>query len=169
MKNKKISWKKSKAILQTVGTICLILVLNSLIEYLKTPNLGHYTFVNPTKLEQKGTQEKVSEVIDTTEPEEEEVWLTGEFTAYTPSEDETDEDPWTNASGNRTKVGDVACPKSMKFGTKIEVRGHGTFECWDRMNQRYRDKANFDIVFMEKAEAFDFGRKDIEYRIVDNS
>lgn len=169
MKNKKIAPKKSKAILQTVGMICAILVLNSLFDYLKTPNLGHYVFQNPIRNEQKGTQESVSESNDTTEPEEESVWHTGEFSAYSASPDETDENPEINASGKKVKKGDVACPKSMEFGTKIEVKGHGTFECWDRMNQRYQDKSNFDILVESKDEAFQFGRKNLEYRIVDNS
>lgn len=94
-------------------------------------------------------------------------WQFGEFTAYTPSVDETDADPYTNAANKRVKTGDVACPIKYAFSTKIEVKGHGVYECWDRMNQRYVDKENFDIFMWEKSDAFKFGRQQLEYRLLE--
>lgn len=96
------------------------------------------------------------------------VWLKGEFTAYTPRTEETDSDPHTNAAGKRVKEGDVACPKKYAFGTKIEVQGVGTFQCWDRMNQRYQDKENFDLFMWDLAEAQKFGRQNLAYRVIEN-
>lgn len=90
-------------------------------------------------------------------------WQSGEFSAYTASVDETDANPLVMASGKMVYVGALACPVSMKFGTKIEVRGVGEFTCEDRMNSRYGD-GHFDIFKMTKDEAKKFGRKALEYR-----
>lgn len=89
-------------------------------------------------------------------------WNVAEFSAYTASVDETDANPLVMASGKMVYVGAVACPASMKFGTKIEVRGVGEFTCEDRMNSRYDE--HFDIFKMTKDEAFKFGRKSLEWR-----
>jgi len=64
--------------------------------------------------------------------------------AYTSSEDETDEDPLTMASGKKTYFGAVACPAMLEFGTKVEIGGRG-YTCEDRMAERYRQEWAFDI------------------------
>lgn len=89
-------------------------------------------------------------------------WKVAEFSAYTASVDETDANPLVMASGKMVYIGAIACPASMKFGTKIEVRGVGEFTCEDRMNSRYDE--HFDIFKMTKDEAFKFGRKTLEWR-----
>lgn len=94
--------------------------------------------------------------------QKESTWNVAEFSAYTASVDETDANPLVMASGKMVYVGAIACPASMKFGTKIEVRGVGEFTCEDRMNSRYSE--HFDIFKMTKDEAFKFGRKTLEWR-----
>ncbi len=94
-------------------------------------------------------------------------WRSGEFSAYTPRVEETDGDPYTNAANKHVKEGDIACPKHYDFGTRIEVLGYGVFECQDRMNQRYVDKENFDIFMWDLTEAYNFGRQQLEYRIIE--
>ena len=86
-------------------------------------------------------------------------------TAYTSSVDETDDTPFITASGERTKRGVLACPKKYEFGTKVLIAGR-QYTCADRMNQRYRDKECFDIWVETKSEAFDWGRRTLEVKIL---
>lgn len=90
-------------------------------------------------------------------------WSVAEFSAYTASVDETDANPLVMASGKMVYIGALACPISIPFGTKIEVRGVGEFTCEDRMNQD-KHAEHFDIFKMTKDEAFKFGRKSLEWR-----
>ena len=91
-------------------------------------------------------------------------WETAEFSAYTPLVEQTDGSPYITASGERVSSAGIACPKAIKFGTRIEVKGMGIYVCNDTMAQRYRDKANFDIFFWDLTEAKAFGRKTLEWR-----
>lgn len=81
-------------------------------------------------------------------------------TAYTSSEDETDDTPFITASGSRTGPGVVACPSKYPFGTKVEIAGR-EYVCEDRMARRYRDGEYFDIWVETKREAFAWGRKEL--------
>lgn len=93
-------------------------------------------------------------------------WEVAEFSAYNPVFEQTDGSPYITASGERVSSAGIACPKRMKFGTRIEVKGMGIYVCNDTMAQRYQDKANFDLFFWDKAEAKAFGRKTLEWREV---
>jgi 3D (Asp-Asp-Asp) domain-containing protein len=95
---------------------------------------------------------------------EEPLYKKGEFSAYTASEDETDGDPYIAANNKKVFIRGIACPRKYAFGQKIEIKGYGVYECNDRMNQRYREKENFDIYMTTKTVAFDFGRRNLEYR-----
>lgn len=88
-----------------------------------------------------------------------------EVSAYTSSVDETNEDPFTTALGKRTGPGIIACPSKLEFGTKVEIEGV-EYVCEDRMNKRYRDKNNFDIWMTEKHLAYEFGRQQLEVKII---
>ena len=85
-------------------------------------------------------------------------------TAYTSSEDETDDTPEITASGARTRDGIVACPAKYPFGTKVLIKGK-EYECQDRMHSRYRDDNNFDIWVETKNEAFEWGRRELAVEI----
>ena len=85
-------------------------------------------------------------------------------TAYTSSEDETDDTPEITASGARTRDGIVACPAKYPFGTKVLIKGK-EYECQDRMHSRYRDDNNFDIWVETKDEAFKWGRRELVIEI----
>jgi len=74
-----------------------------------------------------------------TDPE----WLSAEFSAYTASVDETDASPLVMASGKMVYIGAIACPRSMKLGTVIELKSGERYTCEDRMNIRYNN--HFDI------------------------
>lgn len=90
--------------------------------------------------------------------------FTAEFSAYTASVEETDDDPFTMASGKKVYKGAIACPRHIELGTKIMVDGYGEFVCEDRMNVRYTN--NFDIYVETKDEALKFGRKELTYSVI---
>jgi 3D (Asp-Asp-Asp) domain-containing protein len=79
-------------------------------------------------------------------------------TAYTSSEDETDSTPFENASGTRPARGSVACPRTLAFGTQVVIDGK-TYTCDDRMHSKYADR--FDVWVESKAEAFEWGRREL--------
>jgi 3D (Asp-Asp-Asp) domain-containing protein len=85
------------------------------------------------------------------------------FTAYTPSPEETDADPFIMASGKRVYRGAVACPIWFELGEKIKVEGFGVLTCEDRMAKRYRNKERFDILMFSKKRALQFGVKELPY------
>lgn len=94
-----------------------------------------------------------------------EVWLKAEISAYTASADETDASPLIMASGKMVYVGAVACSRDIPLGTKLEIRGRGIYVCEDRMNARYTN--NIDIFMLTKQEAKQFGRKTMDYRVLE--
>lgn len=77
-------------------------------------------------------------------------------TAYTSSEDETDDRPWETANGNHAGHGSIACPSKYEFGTTVEIEG-SSYTCDDRMNARYRDEEHFDVWMATKTEAKEWG------------
>jgi len=85
--------------------------------------------------------------------------------AYTAAADECGKSNGITASGvkvlkNRT----LACPPQFPFGTKIQIEGMGTFVCEDRGGAI---RGNHVDIYMEtKAQAFAFGRKNLEAEVV---
>ena|SRR3990167_3858699 len=90
-----------------------------------------------------------------------------EVSAYTSSVDETDDEPFITASGSVVRKGIVACPHRLEFGTKVEIKGK-VYVCEDRMNRRYRDQENYDIWMTHKELAYEFGRQQLEVKIIKN-
>ena len=92
-----------------------------------------------------------------------------EFSAYSPSPDETDSSPFITADGTdlRKTSGCIIANNSLEFGRKVYIHSlNKVCEVHDRMNKRY-GKDNFDIVFATKSEALQFGRKTLEYTVMD--
>ena len=83
-------------------------------------------------------------------------------TAYTSSEDETDDTPHITASGERTRDGIVA-NNCLKFGTVVEIDSRH-YEVQDRLNKRYGCE-RFDIWMESKGEAFEWGRRELSVAI----
>lgn len=104
-------------------------------------------------------QAKEVEKVETVEE-----WEKAEFSAYTASVDETDDSPLIMASGKIVYIGAIACPRHIKLGTVIELKSGVRYTCEDRMNIRYKN--NFDIFMPSKGEALDFGRKYLEYKVI---
>lgn len=126
--------------------------------YQEAQDGAKWTFEQPARAETvKQEEQKPLETV--------EEWRTAEFSAYTASVDETDASPLVMASGKMVYVGAIACPRAMKLGSRVEVRGLGEFVCEDRMNIRYEN--HFDIFKISKAEALAFGRKSLEYKVIE--
>ena len=81
------------------------------------------------------------------------------ITAYTASEDETDSEPEIMASGKKVYIGAVACPRHLKLGTVVEIQGK-ELVCEDRM--ALKNDGKYDIFVGSKAEAYAFGRRQLE-------
>lgn len=85
--------------------------------------------------------------------------------AYTASRAETDEDPFTTANGERVKVGGLACPSWLEFGTRVRLAG-SIYRCNDRMGPARRDGRYFDIFMLTRSEAIEFGRQNLQAEIL---
>lgn len=81
-------------------------------------------------------------------------------TAYTSSEDETDDSPFITASGEKVGRGVAACPSKYRFGQRVKIADQ-FFTCLDRMNSRYRNGEYFDIWVASKSEAYNWGRQEL--------
>lgn len=69
------------------------------------------------------------------------------------------------ASGARVKEGiTAACPKSMKFGTKVKIEGVGTRVCEDRGSRI--TNGHLDVYVTNLSTAKKFGRKNLKVEIV---
>ncbi len=80
-------------------------------------------------------------------------------TAYSSEEAQTDEDPFTTASGVQVTDGIIAS-NDLSFGTRVqfpEIYGDKIFVVADRMNERYTDKNHIDIWMEETHKAIHFG------------
>ncbi len=86
--------------------------------------------------------------------------------AYTAAADECGKSDGITASGLKVaKERTLACPPNFPFGTKIAISGMGVYRCEDRGGAI---KGNHIDIYMEtKAEAFAFGRRNLEAEIID--
>lgn len=85
-------------------------------------------------------------------------------TAYSPTVEECDADPFITASMARVRPGIVAVSRDLfeegwVFGKKVYVKGHGIFEIADLMSKRYSQR--MDIFFPDTNQARQFGKKQI--------
>ena len=90
------------------------------------------------------------------------------ITAYSSSEDQTDETPFITASGRRVADGIVA-NNMLPFGTKIripEIYGDKVFIVQDRMHSR-KGKYHLDIWFPEYMQAKNFGATITEIEVLE--
>ena len=146
--------------------ILLLILLNFIINYMHN-NLGTRQLIIENtsasevqrEVKQLSPVEKQETVTDNGTP----VIKIGEFSAYTADENQTDSDPLTMASGKKVYEGAIA-NNCLDFGTKVEVNGK-VYTVEDKMNSRY-DCDHFDIYFTDYEEAIKFGRKQLEYKIL---
>jgi 3D (Asp-Asp-Asp) domain-containing protein len=85
--------------------------------------------------------------------------------AYTAAADECGKNDGITSSGVKVKENQtLACPPNFAFGTKIRIEGMGVRICEDRGGAI---KGNHIDIYMEtKAEAFKFGRRNLEAEVV---
>lgn len=91
------------------------------------------------------------------------------ITAYSSTEDQTDDTPFITASGKEVADGIVA-NNLLPFGTKIripEIYGDKIFVVEDRMNKRKSDY-HFDIWFPTYMQAKNFGAKTAEIEVLES-
>lgn len=94
----------------------------------------------------------------------------GEFTinasAYTAAADECGNSKGITASGMKVREKrTIACPPEFPFGAKIQIEGYGTYVCEDRGGAIKGNK--IDIYVPTKAEAFQFGRRNLVAQVVE--
>lgn len=85
-----------------------------------------------------------------------------EITAFSSTPDQTDDTPFTTASGKNVKDGIVAA-NFLPFGTRIQIPsiyGDKIFVVEDRMNRRYTDRV--DVWQPDRESAKNFGIKTAE-------
>jgi len=91
------------------------------------------------------------------------------ITAYSSTPDQTDDTPFTTASGTEVRDGVIA-NNMLPIGTKIripELYGDKVFTVEDRMNRR-KSNYHFDIWFPNRELAVNFGVKTAEIEVLEN-
>ncbi|MFH1386901.1 MAG: 3D domain-containing protein [bacterium] len=88
-------------------------------------------------------------------------------TAYSSEKKQTDNDPFSTASGTRPKWGTVAA-NHLPFWTRLKIKGFGEkiFVVEDRHAKRFKNR--IDIWFPTRKEAIKFGNRQIKYWVVKN-
>ncbi|MDR3583651.1 MAG: 3D domain-containing protein [Candidatus Pacebacteria bacterium] len=85
--------------------------------------------------------------------------------AYTAASDECGKSDGITASGLKVKEDEtIACPENFSFGTKVKIKGMGTYVCEDRGGAIHGNR--FDIYMKTKKQAFDFGRRQLTAQVV---
>lgn len=104
--------------------------------------------------------EREDENVDTGTPElqQQYVILESEVTAYNALEWQTDSTPNENAWGKVPKLGDIACPIQLNFGTMVVI-DNVIYTCADRMAKKYRTGNYFDIFMEDLQSAREWGRQ----------
>lgn len=88
------------------------------------------------------------------------------MTGYSSTPDQTDDTPFTTASGKQVRDGIVAA-NFLKFGTRIkipELFGDKIFVVEDRMHSRFSNRV--DIWFPKRSQAIKFGKREVEILVL---
>lgn len=153
--------------------IAVLLLLSGLIAFFCSWTLvnvasADVVYIKPLAVERNAPDYTIPPAIDlavisiTPPPHE---TMLAEVSAYTSSVDETDDTPNINAAGTKPGPGSIACPSRYEFGTEIVIRDESYF-CDDRMNPRYSGGDYFDIWMETKPEAFQWGRRQVEVKVI---
>lgn len=165
--------KKDELLINTSNSVIILLKENEKIK----------SDINELKEEVKGLREKIdsnkNEVLNKVEDKVEKLSsnskskdyyiTTMNVSAYTAGIESTGKTPdhpdyGKTASGTYVKEGrTVACPKSMPFGTVVEIEGFGKRICEDRGGAITNGK--LDIYMESLDEALKFGRRDLEVKV----
>lgn len=96
--------------------------------------------------------------------------IPAKVTAYSSSRKQTDKTPFITASGVRVRDGIVACPITLKFGTRVRIMGK-VYVCEDRTAKRFGGKDSsghyrFDIWKSSHSAAKEHGIKRITVEVL---
>lgn len=91
-------------------------------------------------------------------------------TAYNPSVDQCDDDPYVAASMRKVRSGTVAVSRDLfdqgwVYGKKISIEGMGIFEINDLMNARFTGRV--DVFMWDEEDAVKFGHKQARAALLD--
>lgn len=165
LKQKRRALEKQKAKelwMQLKDFILLLFLLNTLIGLLSNFNIAEVvddTMVQAVVIDDKKQSPFGIELAQASSPDN----RVAEFTGYSAGDGFTP--GVTMASGKKVYVGAIACPIKYEFGTKIEVNGK-IYTCEDTMAKRFRDGEYFDIYFDDINDALNFGRKQLNYKVI---
>jgi 3D (Asp-Asp-Asp) domain-containing protein len=88
-------------------------------------------------------------------------------TAYTSSEDETDDTPFLTASQDSCRLGVVASDTMFGFGTKLIIKGYNGGRVCTVLDRGSKIKGySLDVWMKTKEEARQFGRRKIKVKRV---
>lgn len=126
------------------------------------PNVAHV--LNSADIEHPSIENSIKQtsVTDTSSGMVVKKKIKVEITAFSSTPDQTDDTPFTTASGKNVKDGIVAA-NFLPFGTRIQipsVYGDKIFIVEDRMNKRYTDRV--DVWHPDRESAKNFGIKTAE-------
>ena len=153
---KKEKWVKIKTVAWTLLVIAIAgmwvhvaYTYINLLEDLETPVIQELYLIEPT-----------IPVIPEDEPlEGYEIYddVITEVTAYSPRVIENDDTPRITANGDTVYEGGIACPRHIKFGTKVMIDDE-IYTCNDRM--ALKNDGKYDIFFEDTQMALNFGRQE---------
>jgi 3D (Asp-Asp-Asp) domain-containing protein len=151
-----------------VGIIAIIVGYTVLGASTTEASILKTSLISPLQVAEDNYSLTDNTIINGEKPVEKEVTgkkLTANLSAYTAAADECGKSDGITASGakvtpNRT----LACPKGYAFGTKVYIEGMGEYTCEDRGGAIKGNK--FDIYMVTKAEAFSFGRRNLEVTVI---
>ena len=120
------------------------------------------------KKKEKLKQQKKNQVVSRGDDNNAKTYVY-EVTAYTAGVESTgkrkgDKDYGVTASGSIVAQGkSLACPKSIPFGTKVEIEGYGVYICEDR--GAHIVNGRLDIYMNDLGKAQQFGRQKLHVKI----
>lgn len=87
-------------------------------------------------------------------------------TAYTPTVEECDADPWTTATGMRSGYGVVAVdPTEIPYHTRLYIEGYGYAIAGDCGGAIKNNR--LDVFFYKKEEAYRWGRRKVKVYVLE--
>ena len=149
----------SAALLLALGTLSSVIVSDAApapetVEAVLTEEANALLNESPITISQTDAETDVQRVVTTT------------VTAYSSEVAQTDDTPYTTASGTRVRDGVVAA-NWLPIGTKVRIPdlfGEQVFTVEDRMHSRYTNR--LDVWFPTRAEAVQFGARKTQIEIL---
>lgn len=135
--------------------------LNKEIETLKTARAKTTSVTS-----RSNTTKKSQETVQVNATPSSEKWIWANVSAYCPCAKCCGKTNGITASGTKaTAKRTIAAPKNYAFGTKIEIAGMGVYTVEDRGGAITGNK--IDVYFNTHQEALQFGRRNLQIKVVE--